>query len=577
MNSNVVLQWPHPSCWLHFCNPLEVITTTDPTQVYPLLSHIEQQVNQHNFYAVGFITYEAAPAFDPVYRVQTPGVLPLLWFGLYRQPLPGLPTTSKADTYTLSDWQPTIDQATYETALAKIKSYIKRGETYQVNYTMRLRANFWGSPWGLFSKLIENQRGEYAAYIDTGSTAICSVSPELFFRRDGATIISKPMKGTAARGLTLAQDQQQSNWLQNSEKNRAENVMIVDMIRNDLGRVAQAGSVQVPQLFEVEQYPTILQMTSTVTAKTQASTADIMAALFPCASITGAPKVRTMEIIRELETEPRGIYTGCIGYLAPNQQAQFNVAIRTVAIDKQRGVAEYGVGGGIVWDSDSGSEYQECQIKARVLTEARPRFDLLETILWEPQSGYFLLPEHLHRLVESARYFNIPINYEQLIDRLATLVEPFNQPHRVRLLVAPDGQFTTQAIPFDLTPSRRLWRVAIAATPVDSNNPFLYHKTTNRQVYTKARQARPGFDDVILWNEHGQITEATIANVVIKRGDDLITPPVECGLLAGTYRAHLLAQNEIREQIITVDELKQSEQIYLINSVRRWVEVEVGG
>lgn len=575
MNGDILLQSSQAGGWLHFRQPLEIITTTDLAQVRPLLNQLEQRVNQHKLYAAGFLTYEAAPAFDPAFRVHLPSILPRFWFGLYHPPLPiDLPPLNHY-SFALDHWQPAIDQAAYETALLRIKDYISRGETYQVNYTMRLRANFAGDPRGLFGQLVDSQHSEYAAYIDTGSTIICSASPELFFRRDGEVVTTKPMKGTAARGRSWLEDQQQGDWLHQSPKNRAENVMIVDMIRNDLGRVATAGSVHVPHLFDVERYPTLLQMTSTVTACSSASTSEIMAALFPCASITGAPKVRTMEIIHELEPEPRGIYTGCIGYIAPNQQAQFNVAIRTVTIDQTSGLAEYGVGGGIVWDSEMGQEYQECQLKAKVLTETRPHFELLETMLWDPANGYFLLAEHLHRLAESARYFSIPLNYSHLRQQLETLAVPFDRPHRIRLLLGPNGDINTQAVPLDLPPVQKRWRVVVAHRPIDANDMFLFHKTTYRQVYTAARTAQPDYDDVILWNQQGQVTEATIANIVVKFGDELVTPPISCGLLAGTYRAHLLAQKTIHERIITVDELKHSDQIYLINSVRKWLEADL--
>ncbi|MCB0192797.1 MAG: aminodeoxychorismate synthase component I [Anaerolineae bacterium] len=572
MTGTVLLQRSQAPHWLYFQNPLEIISTSDPTQIRPMLDEIEEKVNRHNLYAAGFIAYEAASAFDPAMQVHPSASLPLLWFGLYYFPVEHHIPIAAKNTHTISDWQPTIDQTQYRQAIEHIKTCIGRGETYQVNYTIRLRANFKGNPLSLFNSLIASQRSDYAAYIDTGSTIICSASPELFFQRNGTTLVSKPMKGTAARGKTLVEDEQHHAWLHNSPKNRAENVMIVDMIRNDMGRVAQTGSVKVPQLFTVERYPTVLQMTSTVTAQTQATTTEILAALFPCASITGAPKVRTMEIIKQLEPEPRGIYTGCIGYIAPNQQAQFNVAIRTVSIDERSGLAEYGVGGGVVWDSMSEQEYEECRLKARILTEAQPQFELLETLLWEPASGYFLRKKHLGRLNDSAHYFSISFDHNQLINQLQSLAATFDRPHRVRLLVGSNGQITTQAVPFDPTPPSKSWRVALASEPVDSNNIFLYHKTTHRQIYSDAKAARPGFDDVILWNERGQITEATIANVVIQRGDKLFTPPIECGLLAGTYRASLLAQQKIREQIITIDDLKRSDRLYLINSVRKWIE-----
>ena len=292
---------------------------------------------------------------------------------------------------------------------------------------MRLNSEFSGGEWDFFLNLAQTQN-KYAAYIDTGRYVICSASPELFFKLDGNKIYSHPMKGTAKRGRTTLEDKEQAEWLHNSLKNRAENVMIVDMIRNDLGRIAEIGSVQVPELFTIEKYPTLFQMTSTVQAKTNASLDEIFSALFPCASITGAPKVSTMNIIAELETTPRKIYTGSIGYISPNRKAQFNVAIRTALIDRENKTAEYGVGGGIVWDSTSADEYSEALLKARVLTERPRTFDLIETLLWTPEDGYFLREKHIARMQDSAEYFGFPFSREEFEHQLDQLAEAFQFP-----------------------------------------------------------------------------------------------------------------------------------------------------
>lgn len=379
------------------------------------------------------------------------------------------------------------------------------------------------------------------------------------------------MKGTAARGLTLVADHAIAKELHFSEKNRAENVMIVDMIRNDIGRIANINTVKVPSLFNVEKYPTVWQMTSTVTAKTTASISEIMGALFPCASITGAPKARTMEIIQELENTPRRIYTGCIGFISPQRQAQFNVAIRTVLIDKENKQAEYGVGGGIVWDSVSSDEYQECQIKAQVLTLNQPDFSLLETILWQPQNGYFLLNYHLQRLQDSANYFGFKVNISNVKTQLDKLTQSFaNQDYKLRLLLDSQGEIIYQTIPLLAVNNQEFVKLGMCCTPIDSTNIFLYHKTTNRQVYEIAKAPFPDCDDVLLWNDRGEITETCIGNIVVDLNGELLTPPVKCGLLAGTFRANLLEKCKIREKIITVEMLKYSHHIYIINSVQKW-------
>jgi para-aminobenzoate synthetase/4-amino-4-deoxychorismate lyase len=376
------------------------------------------------------------------------------------------------------------------------------------------------------------------------------------------------MKGTVERGRTLVEDRSKAEWLYHSEKNRAENVMIVDMIRNDMGRVSTIGSVEVPTLFDVERYPTLWQMTSTVTSHTEASLAQIMAALFPCASITGAPKVSTMGIIAELETSPRGVYTGCIGYLAPDRQAQFNVAIRTVVVDRDAGFAEFGVGGGVVWDSGTDSEYAESLTKAKILFERRPAFQLLESLLWSPDEGFYLLEQHLERLAASATYFGFEIDVDALSARLGEAISSYPQePQKVRLLLERNGHICLEAAPLGEV---RSLTVAVAEAPVSSENVFLYHKTTNRTAYEVAKASRPGNDEVLLWNEREELTEATTANIVVKLAGELLTPPVSCGLLAGVFRGRLLAEGNVQEQVISLSDLERCQEIYLINSVRKW-------
>ncbi len=571
MKDQVILYEARAGQWLRFQNPRQVIQADRLDAVSPALQQVEQLAQRQGWTAAGFISYEAAPAFDAALVTRPADAFPLLWFGLYDAPevikLPAGPPSFALN------WSPSISRPAYNRAIARIKNAIAQGDTYQVNFTFRLQTPFSGDAWQLFLQLARAQRANYAAFVDTGRFALCSASPELFFALDGDRLVSRPMKGTAARGTTLADDERQAAWLRDSVKNRAENVMIVDMIRNDMGRVARFGSVRVPRLFEVEKYPTVWQMTSTVSAATTAPLSQIMAVLFPCASITGAPKPQTMRIIKELETTPRRIYTGCIGYFTPERRAQFNVAIRTVLVDRAEERGEYDVGGGIVWDSDSGAEYGECQTKARVLTERRPEFSLLETLLWTPGEGYFLLAHHLRRLFASALYFDFPADLNAIDMELCAAARSFPpRPHRVRLLVDRHGSVTVQPFVLAETAPAAPARIKLAVEPVDSSNPFLYHKTTHRQVYERARADCPHCDDVLLCNERGEITETCIANVVVELEGSLFTPPVSSGLLAGTFRDWLLAQGKIKERVITVDEVKQSQKIYLINSIRKWRE-----
>jgi len=373
------------------------------------------------------------------------------------------------------------------------------------------------------------------------------------------------MKGTARRGRTAAEDAAVVDVLRRSRKERAENVMIVDMVRNDLGRIARTGSVEVLRLFEAEKYPTVWQMISDVACDSTASLDEIMAAMFPSASITGAPKPRTMEIIAELEDRPRGIYTGTIGYVAPNGDATFNVAIRTALVDTARGSLAFGVGSGVVWDSGGAAEYEECLLKGGVLMAA-PDFELLETLAWAPDDGYALLDVHLRRLAQSARYFDVAYQEAAVRAALDRAVAGATSAQRVRLLVSEAGGARADSTP--LVPGVEPVRVRLARTPIDSADRFLFHKTTRRDSYDS--RVEPDVDDVLLWNERRELTESTIANIVLELDGVLVTPPVDAGLLAGSFRAGLLEDGQVVERTVPVDDLTRATGLWLVNSVRGW-------
>lgn len=572
LTHSIVIHDAEEKKWLQFREPQQIIEANSLEEVVPGLTLVDSLVQRYGIYAAGFLSYEAAPAFDSALCTRPPSSFPLLWFGLYSKPdAIELPLANAVQAVNSLPFVPSIGRSAYKQSISQIKTFIANGDTYQVNYTFRLQWPFTGDTWEFFLNLVRAQRADYAAYIDTGRYVICSASPELFFQLDGRLLLVRPMKGTAARGRTLEEDSAIAQWLHHSEKNRAENVMVVDMMRNDMGRISETGSVCVRSLFDIERYPTLWQMTSTVTSMTDASFCDIMVSLFPSASITGAPKPRTMQIIAELETTPRHIYTGCIGFIAPGRKAQFNVAIRTVLIDKDTGEAEYGIGGGIVWDSVSAEEYLECQIKARVLLERHPPFSLLETMLWTPENGYFLIDEHLQRLGDSAAYFGITLDLADVREQLKELAAfHFDRPHKARLLVAQDGAISCESSPLDDSEKHHPVQLRLAPTPVDSSNPFLYHKTTNRRIYDDARNACPDCDDVILWNERGEITETCVGNVVVMRDGQLITPPVSCGLLPGTFRTRLMDEGKITEGVLKVEDLKKCNNIFVINSLRTW-------
>lgn len=559
--------------WLLFRNPVGIVTAKHTADVLPALIQVQEAVG-HGLSAAGFVSYEAASGLDPAMPLRPTHGFPLVWFGLFQQPEtpdPAAFAVSPDGDCGMGEWEPTTDADHYAYVLSRIKSYLAAGDTYQVNFSIRFRTKFAGDPWRLFLKLQAAQKGGYGGFVETRDYSVCSASPELFFTLHGATLTSRPMKGTAPRGLSSAQDSLNAETLRSSAKNRAENVMIVDMIRNDMGRIAQPGSVTVDRLFDIEQYPTVLQMTSTVSCKTSAPFADIMQALFPCASVTGAPKIRTMHIIDEMEASPRGVYTGCVGCILPGHRASFNVAIRTVVVNKDRGRAEYGSGGGIVWDSDMSGEYEECRIKTGILTATLPSFELVETLLWHRKDGYFLADLHMARLAGSVKYFDFSANMDAVRRRLADVESAMRNEVmcKVRLLLSADGAVNLSWEP--VSPPSHPWKVALAPAPVDSDSVFFYHKTTRRDAYERARKDAADADDVILWNKRNEITESCLANVVVEKDGRRVTPPVKCGLLPGVFREHLLKCGEIEEAVVTLEDLENADHLFLVNSVRKWI------
>jgi para-aminobenzoate synthetase/4-amino-4-deoxychorismate lyase len=572
----VVLRDGERRKWLRFASPCRVLTARRLDEVLPRFREATDAVEEEGLYAAGFVSYEAAPAFDSSLPGKADGAFPLLWFGLFPEPVVGefLPGPAVSVPGNLT-WRPSVSPGEYRRCFAAIRRYIRNGDTYQVNLTYRLRAETNSAPWGLFAGIVGSREPPHAAYVDTGEWAVLSASPELFFRLEGERIESRPMKGTAPRGRWYEDDLAQASALASAEKDRAENVMIVDMVRNDLGRVAVCGSVEVPSLFSVERHPTVWQMTSTVRARTRAPLVDIFRALFPPASITGAPKRRAMEIIAELESSPRRLYTGAIGFIAPGRRSRFNVAIRTVLIRKDSGTAEYGIGGGIVWDSTAAGELAESLAKAKVLQFEGPPFDLLETLLWSPGEGFFLLEYHLRRLTHSAEYFGFPLDpgrVREALERIAAEQAPM--PRRVRLTASRDGAVrceTSEAGPEAL----RFADIPLAETPVDANDPFLYHKTTRRGIYEQALAMRPGSRDILLYNQKGEITETTVANVACEIDGVLCTPSLACGLLPGTYRQWLLDRGRMQEKVITVAEALGSPAVFLMNALRGMQRVQI--
>jgi para-aminobenzoate synthetase/4-amino-4-deoxychorismate lyase len=550
--------------FLEFGRPGTVLAARDASDVAPVLEKADAALQQGRW-IVGYLAYEAAAAFGFDTHPSPPDGPPLAWFAVCdaprssRLPLPQLGPPPAAR------WQAALTAASYETIVARLQERIAAGDCYQANLTFPLSTTLAEEPFDLFVRLVAVQRPRHAAYLDLGRFVVLCASPELFFRREGGTLTARPMKGTAARGGSLEDDERQVAGLRASEKDRAENLMIVDMLRNDLGRVAEIGSVAAGPLFEVERYPTLLQMTSSVRARSRAPLAQLMAALFPCASVTGAPKQRTMRILSENEVGPRGVYTGAIGWAAPGGDACFAVAIRTAVADRARGTLVFGVGSGIVADSNAQGEYAECLLKARVLEE--PAFALVETIACFPEDGFRQLAGHLVRLRSSARHFAFHFDGRALERALREVAIVLQGPRRVRLLLFPDGRVTTQTSALPLPPERPL-RVGLALRSVDATSCWLQHKTTRRELYQQAQASRPDCDEVLLWNHDGEITESPIANVVVEQAGERVTPPLASGLLAGVARAQLLAEGRTEERVVRVSDLSPGSRVWLVSALR---------
>ncbi len=562
--------------------PVGVIEARRPSEVTGALDAAGSAAAR-GLWAAGFVAYEAAPGLDPELsvRVRPPddpfAELPLAWFALFERkedltPLePGrLDPSGSAG----SPWRPSVDRATYDAAVERIRELIAAGHTYQVNHTIRLRAMIQGDERGFYRDLCLAQRGGYAAFLDLGRFRVLSASPELFFRIDGDRITTKPMKGTAPRGRWPAEDEEIAARLVASSKDRAENAMIVDLLRNDLGRICRTGSVEVERMLEAERFETVWQLTSTIEGdlRPEITLLDTFRALFPSGSVTGAPKVRTTRIIADLEDSARGPYCGAIGYLAPSgsgePRANFNVAIRTVVLDTQTRTAEYGVGGGITHDSSASGEYEEIVAKARVLTDVRPAFELFESLGHAPAEGFRHLNEHLERLAASARYFGFRFELEAAAAALKRAVIEVTEPSVVRLTLARDGALSTDVR--DLPPAEERVRVALDDEPVDPSDLWLFHKTTRRAPYERRRERRPDVGDVVLVNDRGEVTESTIANLAVRLHGVWVTPPIDAGLLPGTYRTVLLREGRLIERPVTVNELGGAGELALVSSVRGW-------
>lgn len=532
-------------------------------EVRPVLQEAERY-SKAGKTVIGFVGYEAAPAFDAAMKVHG-AVTPLAWFGVLTAP-----EDAEGHVTVLPpiQWKAQSSQAGVVAAVERIREEIAAGTTYQVNYTTRLRADFNGDALALYEQLHAAQGAGYHALIETDEFAVVSASPELFFTIEGDRIITRPMKGTRPRGRWIEEDEALARELADSAKDQAENLMIVDLLRNDLGRIARYGTVNPVSLFDVEQFRTVHQMTSTIEAQLNEGTTvcNVFDALFPCGSVTGAPKISTMELIAELEDSPRGVYCGAIGVMDA-ERTVFNVAIRTAFIHNDR--AEYGTGAGITFDSDPDAEYDEMLAKSRVLTEHWPAFQLLETM--RAEDGHVVrLEAHLQRMRESARYFGYEFDEDAVMKALASLPREGNL--RVRLLLDDEGRPRAEWQPLDVVENPTY---GIARTSVDSGNRFLYHKTTFRGMYEDALANDLACWDVLLHNERGEATEFTRGNLVVEIDGGLFTPALECGILRGVFRAELVRSGRVVERILSLDEVTNAQRVWLVNSLREWLELRL--
>lgn len=570
---------------LLFSNPKEIVSAMTPDEVGPALARLEAAAAE-GLHAAGFFAYELGYVLEPKIRDLLPEGrnVPLLWFGLYDAPRAmseaevdhWLGTHTKSGSYQFTSVATAWDQQEYETRFAAVQEKIRAGDIYQLNLTFKARFRLEGSPLTFYRDMRRRQRVAYAGIVDTGEVTVLSASPELFIEKEGRVVSTRPMKGTAPRAGTPEADAEARRVLATDVKQRAENLMIVDLMRNDLGRIAEVGSVGVTDLFTVETFRTLHQMTSGVeaTLKDGLGLGDLVRAIFPPGSVIGAPKIRAMELIRDYETEPRGVYCGAIGHITPAGAALFNVAIRTPVIFRG-GEGEMGIGSGVVYDSVGAKEYAECLLKMKFLTDPPKSFELIETLLYEAGKGFWLLEGHLERLKASAAYFGYAHDEGAVREALDRAVEGRPEARlRVRLLLAEDGAVSVTVAE---QPVQATMRYAISDTRVDSANPFLFHKTTRRDLYDREWQHyadTQGADEVLYLNERGELAEGSRTNIFIERHGRLLTPPLSSGLLPGVLRRDLIVKGKAVEAVLTLDDLARADAVYVGNSVRGLVRAE---
>ncbi len=560
-----------------FSAPAAIIRADQPEDVSAALASLES-ARREGRHVAGYFSYELGYVFEPRLKPLLPAArdVPLLWFGVFdtcevfegeavRDALAARIHGRAYAGLLAREWS----GESYRAQFDSVHALIEAGDIYQANLSFRAHFAAAGDPVALYTALRERSGAAHCAFIDDGERQILSLSPELFFSisTDGK-ITARPMKGTAPRGQTPADDVAARAALQASQKDRAENLMIVDLLRNDLGRVAQTGSVLVGELFAIETFPTLHQMVSDVGARLRpgVTVGDIACALFPCGSVTGTPKIRAMEVIRECEESPRGVYCGAIGHFAPDGTAQFNVAIRTLTIAHERG--ELGIGGAIVHDSSAQAEYDECLLKARYYEAGRKPLELIETMRFSPREGFARLDLHLARMERSAAVFGLRFDRSAAMVALETAARGATASLRMRLSLGEGGAFAcTVGVMADAPPSA--WRYAISPIQTQSGDVLLRHKTNWRETYeTELARVSPGCDEILFTNERRHLTEGGRSNIFIRRNGKLLTPLLSEGLLDGCLRRALIDEGTCEEVLLRPADLATAEEVFLGNSLR---------
>ncbi|MCI7677047.1 MAG: aminodeoxychorismate synthase component I [Streptococcus orisratti] len=570
MHKQTVVDFKDLGQRLVFKNPLRELIAERLEEVIPVLRKVESYQKQ-GYYVVGYLSYEASKAFEPkcqVHQRQLSGEH-FAYFTVHETAVQDIFPLTYNDVVMPKHWDNLTNKKVYEEAISEIHHQIRHGNTYQVNYTVQLKSEVETDSFAIYNRLVVEQGAAYNIYVAHDDFAVVSASPELFFEKKQRVLRTRPMKGTTKRGKNSSEDLAQRNWLEQDVKNRAENMMIVDLLRNDMGRISEIGSVTVTKLCQLERYSTVWQMTSTIEShlKTDTDLVDVFTALFPCGSITGAPKLSTMDTIYRLENEPRGVYCGTVGICLPNGDCIFNVAIRTLQIYRSQAI--YGVGGGITWDSQWQDEYEETCQKSAILYRQQKQFDLITTgkIC---EGKLMFLEEHLQRLLESSDYFDYSFDKDKARRNIEEALKGLDkqQNYRMRIRLEKSGRLHLDTEELADLPKTFL-KAKLVERKVLLDQPFTFFKTSYRpHISTQGSEQ-------IFISPEGYLQETSIANLILEIDGEWLTPPAKVGLLEGIYRNYLIKSGKVKEVLLTREDLKKAQQVYACNAVRGLYPLEI--